>query len=77
MKGLHWVRLDRLATDPVLTPDQKIGALTKSIEWLGVAQGLIMIHGHERAAKRLDELGCPIRFDVTGAPVVAVEMEGK
>jgi hypothetical protein len=34
----------------------------QALEWTAVMEALVVIHGKHRAAKRLAEMGCPIRF---------------
>ena len=37
----------------------EVVALAASLEWLAVAQMLVLFHGRDRAWQRLRELGCP------------------
>jgi hypothetical protein len=59
----RWVPLNALASDQKLTAGQKIHLAALAIEWLAAAQALVTIHGQRRAAQRLVELDCPVRFD--------------
>lgn len=69
---MRYVRLDELAADPHLSPDQKISALALAITELGVAMGLAMIHG-ERAPRVYVDMGGSIRFDKQWNVLVPVD----
>jgi hypothetical protein len=69
----RFVPLDALAAADDLTGDRKLQALSDALGWLGVAYGLVMIHGQERAGRRLVEVGCPVRIDDQDRVVVWVE----
>jgi hypothetical protein len=64
-----WVRIDDLAGAD-LPAEAKVRLMADAIEWLGVAQAMVMIHGRERGLRRLTDLGCPVRPGEDGAPMI-------
>ncbi len=66
------VRLLDVAGSAELSPDEKVTAVAASIEWLGIAMALKLVHGERGAARRLGELGCPVGFDEEGDLVVRI-----
>lgn len=70
-----YVRVETM-TRAGLTPDQLTGAAALAVTELGVAEGLVMIHGPERGARRYFEAGGCVRFDAAGNPWVPVTPGG-
>lgn len=70
---MRTVRLDELATAEGLSATERVHYLAEAMEWLAMAQSLVMFHGPRRAAERLEQAGCPIRFDAEGEAVVIVK----
>jgi hypothetical protein len=65
------VRLDQLAAED-LSAEEKIAALALAIHDLGVAMGLVMIHGQEHGAQVYLDHGGSIRLDPDGNVLVPV-----
>lgn len=69
MTAPEWVRLADITTAG-LPADAVTRAVADAMLWEGAARALVLIHGQRRAAERLVQLGCPVRFDGEGEPVV-------
>jgi hypothetical protein len=59
-----------------LTTGQKTSSLALAIIELGVAEGLVLIHGPDRGVRRYFEAGGAMRFDAQGNPWVPVTLGG-
>lgn len=69
-----WVRLADITTAG-LPADVVVRVVASAMVWEGTARALVLIHGQRRAAQRLAEIGCPVRFDDEGEPVVWTDAE--
>lgn len=58
---MSYIKLEELAGCNIPNKS-KIELMAQSIEWLAVAWAMVTIH-QDRAAKKLLEMGCPIRFN--------------
>lgn len=70
---MRWVKIAELGRAG-LTADQILDAITMALTELGIAQGLVVIHG-DRAARVYAEHGGHIRFDDDGDPCVPIPNE--
>ena len=62
----RWVRLAGIAREHQLTADEKIGVLARALTELGIAHGLVLIHGPERGEERYALTRGLVRFDPAG-----------
>jgi hypothetical protein len=63
----QFVLLTSLGQPGPLSADERIGILARAIEELGIAMGLIMIHGEDRGIRRYEETRDLVRRDGSGA----------
>jgi hypothetical protein len=63
----QFVLLTSISHSETLSADDKIGILARAIEELGIAMGLIMIHGEDRGIRRYEETRDLVRRDGSGA----------
>lgn len=71
----RWARLEGLGRDDTLTADEKIGVLARALTELGIAHGLVLIHGPERGEQRYALTRGLVRFDQAGEVWVRVPDE--
>jgi hypothetical protein len=67
--NVGWIRIEDIARSD-LSADQKIALTAMALEELGVAQGLVLIHGREHGARVYAQHGGQVRFDSEGEPVI-------
>jgi hypothetical protein len=63
-----WIRLADISGSD-LSATRKIELVAAATEWLALAWAMVIIHG-DRAAQKLVERGCPVRFDDFGEPII-------
>lgn len=60
----RWVRLEDISKpDCGLSVDERISVLATALTELGIAQGLVLIHGPERGIERYEQLRGLVRAD--------------
>lgn len=57
-----------MAVNPRAVPPE-IAEMVRRIEWLAVAEMLVLIHGQDRALVRLRAMGCPYVSATVGGEV--------
>jgi len=69
---MRWIKIADIGNAPNLTADQRIELLSTAIQELGIAHGLVLIHGADRGAQRYAELRTRVRF-IDGEPAISVQ----
>jgi hypothetical protein len=74
MTGPRWIRLVDLP-DSGLSAQRVIHLLAIAMTELGLAQGLVLVHGREQGVQRYAAAGAIICFDAEGEPVIREDAE--